>query len=659
MFRSPFVPRAAGKAKPTFSTFKGTGYSGIANLEASLTINSSTETPVFRYKGGDASESGLDAWTYGSNLSFVNNGNNADYNNGSPLMGTNDDSVRFNKGDYFEGSASDGDITTEDFVIEMVFRTTDVALGTTDELLSKTLSDTNGGWAVKQATNDKLVIVVDDGTTTSALNNNALDKNTWYHLMLFFDRSGFLGIYLNGVADGAISISGSSGSATSASKLTLGAQPGGAQPSNTAIAYCAMWKKDSWLDTHAQAGIAKERFSRLSGLYANKAKGTAVQNQNTRATTAYLDKEESGVRKLYQVSSSWIRIVRRPDSNNECIEGALIENAATNTMFQSEDMSTTWAKALAGDTIDSNSVEAPNQLTTADGIIANASDTQHGFTQSATVTASTWTYSVFAKKGDKDWLYLANDTVAGATAYFNISTGALGTAGAGVTESFIESWGNGWYRCGFSFTGTVASHDFQLYSANADTDNDFSGDGATTNTYFWGVQLENNGYMSSYIPTTTSTVTRNKDELAYKGDDGNLANTGVGAVSLKGLMPNYDSTAGFLFTLSDGGSSLDRIYLQNTTGDALFTQVLSSGGDTGSVSGSSDLSTGVITRVRVTWKTDSHKLFVNGTEEGTEDTGVDPPNDIDQIEIGMAQNNISQLDGIISDFKIYDTVKGK
>jgi hypothetical protein len=126
-------------------------------------------------------------------------------------------------------------------------------------------------------------------------------------------------------------------------------------------------------------------------------------------------------------------------------------------------------------------------------------------------------FSVWAKKGNKDWVYIASSTT-DVNCFFNVNAPAVGTAAAGVTTAGIEPhpYLAGWYRCWVIFTGSTDAKSFGLYAAHADGDADFAGDASTTNCYFWGCQVEavTEHFPSSYIPTVAAAVTRNKDEFA-------------------------------------------------------------------------------------------------------------------------------------------------
>jgi hypothetical protein len=245
----------------------------------------------------------------------------------------------------------------------------------------------------------------------------------------------------------------------------------------------------------------------------------------------------------------------------------------------------------------------------------------------------------------------------GTYSYFDLNNGVVGTAGAGAV-GYIENWGNGIYRCCLVHTGAAKSFNHYIQSAHADTDDTFAGDGVTISSYVWGAMSELNDYMTSYVPTTTAVATRNADVLTYAGDNGNLGGVGSelqGAIRADVLFPAYtNSVFLYMITLSDGGATSDRVAVvsdQNTT--MLRAVTASGGGNAGSTVSTSTIMDNVIHRCRATWKTNSVKLVLDGLPEGTEDTSADPPNDLDVISVGSRETSLLQLNGLVSNIKIY------
>ncbi len=125
-------------------------------------------------------------------------------------------------------------------------------------------------------------------------------------------------------------------------------------------------------------------------------------------------------------------------------------------------------------------------------------------------SAGNYTFSVFAKKGNNNFIQLFFDGFSGSSniqAYFDLENGTTPTSGAS-----IKDYGNGWYRC--SFVGTVVSSDlygkvsFRVSYTSSNfffpTANDANG----KNAHFYGFQVEKGSYATSYIPTQGTAQTR-------------------------------------------------------------------------------------------------------------------------------------------------------
>ena len=671
MPRHPFKPLirplsgSAASSRPSFRLFEGNAFDGVDNLDPSLLINGVAETPAFRYKGGDADATEWPVWTYGSTATLSGSGSAPSYNQGSPLLGSNDDSVKFNGGKVYTDGAN-GEISTEDIVFEIIFKFDDA----TDYLVST--FDGGTGYALyhNAADNSVRLSIVDSSGASEVDSGNVFVQDAWYHAIVFVNRDEASANgsrwYINGVVAGA-------GDDLSSRQLTINAGTGvtlggrlasaGGVSTNAAITYAAMWKRASWHQAGAPgptewATIAQERFLKLTGFYPLTADGTAIPTVMSRATTAMLDRVDSGIRKLYSVGGGWLRNVSRNDASTN-IKGYLAEPTTENKTLQSEDLDTTWSKVDAGDTIGGSVVAPDGSTSTTAGIIGDSTDGPHGVEQAVTLTAVTWTHSVFAKKGDQDFLLLGNSTIANDLAWFNLNTGAIGTVQAGVT-AHIEDWGNGIYRCGISFTGTAAAHTLQIRAAEADNDTDFVGDSSTVNIYAWGAQAETEDHMTSYTPTAATAVTRNADLLEYDATDGNVGLLGEGTGVCNILLPDHNHAASGLiaFGITDN-SATNRILLFSTAADVPSIITAKSGGNAGSVTGTTDTIDGSIHSLQSTWETDRLSLKVDSIAEGTIDVSVDPPTALTEISVGADRDGSDPLGGVVSAIKLYKKVNNR
>lgn len=290
---------------PIFKAFDNGQTNGVALLDANLISNSITKTPDFRYNGIDATASTWPAWTYGNSLSTSGSGADPTPSQGSPLLGARDGSVKFN-GDgnsgtskYYQATAGAfGALSTNDFVFEFVYKHITPLFGSPGVNLANYAS-AGIGWQIIISTGGVLFIQLNDGSVTKQPATPALTSGTWNHVMIFADKSensnnGCL-VYVNGIAQSTTAQNNLStvGDLTNNKQFRIGGNS--VNDFNSNVAYLTLWTGSSWFageptNSTEWAAIAKDRFSRLSGIYPTKATGTAVPVSFTRSSVAQLEK---------------------------------------------------------------------------------------------------------------------------------------------------------------------------------------------------------------------------------------------------------------------------------------------------------------------------------------------------------------------------------
>ena len=186
----------------------------------------------------------------------------------------------------------------------------------------------------------------------------------------------------------------------------------------------------------------------------------------------------------------------------------LIETAKTNLALQSEAWNVSPWVATSGSqgaTVSGNVTTSPDGTTNADKLIESAVSGNHFCFQSLTLTSgTTYTASFFVKASERTRGRLR---MTGSAAYWDVDFNLTSATVTGGTNSFIQNYGNGWYRIGATFTANQASNSFIVSLFDASGNNSYMGDG-TSGLFVWGAQLEVGSTASEYIPTTTVARTR-------------------------------------------------------------------------------------------------------------------------------------------------------
>ena len=206
-------------------------------------------------------------------------------------------------------------------------------------------------------------------------------------------------------------------------------------------------------------------------------------------------------------------------------KGLLIEESRQNVMTYSEQFdNAVWIKSgiLAfGSGSVANAITAPDGTLSADKIVeSTTASVSHGLLYSYSPIAGTvYTFSLYAKAAERPFVQLAVAFGAQTSnAYFNLSAGALGTVTGGTAS--IQNVGNGWYRCVFTLTAANSTVGYWVIrTASADNTITYTSDGVS-GLYVWGAQLEvGASFVTSYIPTSSASVTRNADVATVTGSN--------------------------------------------------------------------------------------------------------------------------------------------
>ena len=306
-------------------------------------------------------------------------------------------------------------------------------------------------------------------------------------------------------------------------------------------------------------------------------------------------------------------------------KGLLVEPASTNLCLQSEDINTTWTDQNATPT--QSTEETPDGDTSSKYIKlvddGGGGTAQIRIIQDITISVITkYTFSIFLKA---DQLAFGRLQVYDGTSFFTqfyglSGAGSLGTASAGVDDSTIEKYPNDWYRCTITITPTAGSTTLTVYVNVADSISNVIVDrDGTSSIYVWGMQVEASPIATSYIPTTTASVTRNKDDISLTGAS-DLIGQGEGTLYVEVDWRLTTGTTQLLLSANDGTGNNRVLIYKNSSPDELR-MYAEADVDIKTNQGVSSTSFSGIQKIAFAYKTDDFELYQNGSSVSSDTSG--------------------------------------
>lgn len=241
--------------------------------------------------------------------------------------------------------------------------------------------------------------------------------------------------------------------------------------------------------------------------------------------------------------------VPRLDYSNGTCPSILVEPQRTNLLIRSEEFdNVVWTKGNSS--ITANAINSPIGTLTADKLVENTSNSSHLLeTVLTTTTGQSYTLTCFFKKAERNFGYIGAYTNESKQVYINLTTGAVTNTVGTIVSYKVDSLANGWFRVSLTFTATNEVYPFFGISDNG-TNLTYTGNG-TSGIYIWGAQLELGSYATSYIPTTSASVTRNADVISKTGISSLIGQT-EGTIFFKYFNTNGLGTIPFRVNGSDG-----------------------------------------------------------------------------------------------------------
>jgi hypothetical protein len=238
--------------------------------------------------------------------------------------------------------------------------------------------------------------------------------------------------------------------------------------------------------------------------------------------------------------------------------GLLVEEPRTNLSLYSEDFSNVyWVKTSC--TITSNESTAPDGTLTADLWTNTASPGTIENSITKDTTARTYTASLWVKGTTTQFTVTLDNGTTGIRGriQYNLSTNTVGSIfneGFTSTSGTLTPYLNGWARLTLTTT-TSTGTTIRLRPF-------FSTTSATVR--IWGAQVEEGAFPTSYIPTTSATVTRAADVASITGSNfSSFYNQTEGTVFAE--TQQIGSILGYTMALSDGTDNNRIAQLRNAT----------------------------------------------------------------------------------------------
>ena len=322
--------------------------------------------------------------------------------------------------------------------------------------------------------------------------------------------------------------------------------------------------------------------------------------------------------------------------------GLLVEEARTNLLLRSEEFDNAgWTKASA--TITANESTAPGGTSTADLWTNTGSPGSISQNYTKDSTARTYSGSIWVKSSVTAFTIAVDDGSNSnrGRAQFNIETGVLNTAvNVGTftnTSATITAYPDSWYRVTVTTT-TSTGTTVRLITF-------FSNIGATAR--IWGAQLEENAaFPTSYIPTTTATVTRAADVASITGTNfSSFYNQTEGTVfadaKVTTVAPATSLTS--VFALSDGTTNNRITVYKRANADTSTRLDVSTSGSSVAFINAGTFS--VSNLIAASYRVDDFAISLNGLTPGADTLGTLPT--VSRLNIGSYADSTFPLNGTL------------
>ena len=332
----------------------------------------------------------------------------------------------------------------------------------------------------------------------------------------------------------------------------------------------------------------------------------------TRASSAWYT-NSAGV--LTQATNNVPRFDYSPSTLQ--LNGLLIEQQSTNLVLNSNGLYTGWSGSAATVT--------QNQATSPDG-------TTNASLLSWTNAAGWWSSAATAVAAGSVTLSFWARSVSGTQPFY------LQLSQSPYPTSPLFTATTTWQRFTFTTTATAGTGGFGIVWSGY----------ATGSLYIYGAQEEQLGFATSYIPTTSSTVTRAADSLVNT-NIGGWFNAAQGTMFLEFI--EYPYTASYALLEINDGSTSNRHTLLNGSGPAQYYACV--GGAAVSNINTGTIGTLINTKIGASYIVGASALSLSGGAVVTGSPASLPA--VNTLRIGSTLASASPMSGWLVNFSYYNT----
>jgi hypothetical protein len=279
-----------------------------------------------------------------------------------------------------------------------------------------------------------------------------------------------------------------------------------------------------------------------------------------------------------------------------------------------------WTKSDT--TVTANAATAPDGTLTADKIVASATTAVHKIQRDVSVSSpNAYTFSVFAKAAEYGFCSVNTGGSGGAglsarTAVVNLTTGALvSETVTGMTT--ITALASGWYRISVTTAAATGSGSpgFFVEPLSTSTAGSYTGDG-TSGIFLWGAQLEAASFPSSYVPTTSASVTRAADAV-----DATISYGGSVSTFVEYSAPRASNVSAYddFYFVVNSNNVTTYMYIYNIEGG------VGTNTPVGNSYRSGTFAANTVHKAAAVWQTNRIRAVVNGTLATAVTTATEAP----------------------------------